>query len=205
MSRNTIRSVLRKNEQQRNQEHDILQPQKNKIHRKSKLDPFVPKIKKLLKEFPEITGQRIIEELHLAGYTVGKTIFRERLKVLRPKPKKRNQQSALKQIPDIRVKWIGPYTINFRGEGKKKIQCFSYILGFSRRQYIDFTYRRDFYTLIRRHQDAFNHFGDAPKTCLYDYVPRNIIVKLLFLPSPKSHFKANISPRFTPFLVILAT
>jgi transposase len=60
-----------------------------------------------------------------------------------------------------------PYTIKFT-TGTLKVQCFSYILGFSRRHFIDFTLRRDFFTLIRRHQDAFAHFGGVPAQCLYD-------------------------------------
>ena len=54
-----------------------------------------------------------------------------------------------------------------KGE-KSQVLCFSYILGFSRRQYIDFTLRRDFFTLIRRHTDAFQYFGGNPRECLYD-------------------------------------
>ena len=61
-----------------------------------------------------------------------------------------------------------PNAIPFTGTGKATIQCFSYILGFSRRQYIDFTARRDFFTLIRRHQDAFAYYGGVPRECLYD-------------------------------------
>jgi hypothetical protein len=61
-----------------------------------------------------------------------------------------------------------PYTIPFNRTGKSQVQCFSYILGFSRRQYIDFTIHRDFYSLIRRHQDAFQYFGGVPRECLYD-------------------------------------
>ena len=61
-----------------------------------------------------------------------------------------------------------PYTIPFTRSGKCTVQCFSYILGFSRRQYIDFTTHRDFYSLIRRHQDAFQYYGGVPKECLYD-------------------------------------
>jgi hypothetical protein len=48
------------------------------------------------------------------------------------------------------------------------VQCFSYIQAFSRRQYIDFTLTKDFHTLIRRHRDAFEHFGGIPLQCLYD-------------------------------------
>ena len=61
-----------------------------------------------------------------------------------------------------------PYTIPFTRTGKAEVLCFSYILGFSRRQYIDFTTNRKFFTLIRRHQDAFDHFEGVPKQCLYD-------------------------------------
>jgi len=61
-----------------------------------------------------------------------------------------------------------PYTIPFTRSGKSQVQCFSYILGFSRRQYLDFTIRHDFYSLIRRHQDAFQYFGGVPRECLYD-------------------------------------
>jgi len=61
-----------------------------------------------------------------------------------------------------------PYTIAFLRGGKTKVQCFSYILGFSRRQYIEFTLRRDFHTLIRRHRDAFEYFNGVPVECLYD-------------------------------------
>jgi hypothetical protein len=61
-----------------------------------------------------------------------------------------------------------PYRIKFLNTAPAEVQCFSYILGFSRRQFIDFTPRRDFFTLIRRHQDAFGHFGGVPAQCLYD-------------------------------------
>jgi hypothetical protein len=72
-------------------------------------------------------------------------------------------------MPGSRGKWIGaPYTIPFTRTGKACVLCFSYILGFSRRQYIDFTANRKFFTLIRRHQDAFRHFEGVPKQCLYD-------------------------------------
>ena len=75
----------------------------------------------------------------------------------------------LRRTLGSRAKWIGvPYTIRFKKGGKSKVLCFSYILGFSRRQYIDFTRHRDFFTLIRRHQDAFGYFGGSPRQCLYD-------------------------------------
>ena len=123
---------------------------------------------KLLEKYPNITGQRIYEELCHEGYTGGISILRDRLRKLRPKPKK-EPVIRFETEPGIQgqMDW-SPYTIKFVKTGKTKVQCFSYILGFSRRQFIDFTQRRDFFTLIRRHQDAFSHFNGTPAQCLYD-------------------------------------
>lgn len=167
VGRNTVRRMVRRNQTQRDHGHDLLI--KTKISpRKSKLDPFVPLIEQLLDRFPNITGVRLYEELKEAGYHGGLTILRERLRRLRPKPKKQpvirfETEAGLQAQMD----W-SPYTIPFTRAPKKKVLCFSYILAFSRRQYIDFTEHRDFFTLIRRHLDAFEYFGGVARQCLYD-------------------------------------
>lgn len=58
--------------------------------------------------------------------------------------------------------------IVFIQEGRRKLQLFSYILGYSRRQYINFTERQDFETTIRQHIEAFPHLCGVATTCLYD-------------------------------------
>ena len=60
------------------------------------------------------------------------------------------------------------YEIDFSQEGRRKVQLFSYVLGYSRRQYIHFTERQDFETTIRQHIEAFRHLGGVAATCLYD-------------------------------------
>ena len=167
ISRNTVRPILRKHEAHRDQGHDILAKRKRMV-RASKLDPFMEQVKQLLEKFPKITGQRLYEELQDAGYTGGISILRERLKKIRPRPK-REPIIRFETEPGLQgqMDW-SPYTIPFVRTGKTKVLCFSYVLGYSRRHYIDFTPRRDFFTLIRRHQDAFQHFNGAPKHCLYD-------------------------------------
>lgn len=167
ISRNRVRRILRDAQRQRNN-GNILPLKIAGIPRKSKLDAYIPDIKQLLEKFPAITGVRMLEELRDRGYQGGHSILQEKLKLLRPKPKSE---------PDIRFEtepgvqgqmdW-SPYTIDFTRSGRTDILCFSYILGFSRRQYIDFTTTRDFFMLIRRHRDAFAHFGGVPLHCLYD-------------------------------------
>jgi len=164
ISRNTVRRILRDHAHDREVGHEILPRIET---RSSKLDAFKPLIEGLLEKYPKITGQRLFEELRSEDYQGGITILREYLKGVR----------APDIEPVIRFETLpgeqgmmdwSPYKIPFTREGLKDVQCFSYILGFSRRHFIDFTPRRDFYTLIRRHQDAFAHFGGVPKECLYD-------------------------------------
>ncbi len=60
------------------------------------------------------------------------------------------------------------YTIDFEQEGRRRVELFSYILGYSRRQYICFTERQDFETTVRQHIAAFEHLGGVAAVCLYD-------------------------------------
>jgi len=164
LGRNTLRRILRAHAQRRDSGHDVLT---KKLRRASKLDEFDPEIKKLLEKYPNITGLRIYEELKEMGYAGGISILRERLKKLRPPKREPVIRFETEAGQQGQMDW-SPYTIPFTRSGKSQVQCFSYILGFSRRQYIDFTTRRDFYSLIRRHQDAFQYYGGVPKECLYD-------------------------------------
>ena len=169
VGRNTIRKILRTNESQRNNGHDILTEKKSRGKvKKKKLDEFIPKMKELIEKYPKITGVRMFEELQIIGYEGSISLVREKLRKIRPvakiTPINRFETEAGVQG---QMDW-SPYKINFTEEGKRQVLCFSYILAHSRRHYIDFTYDRKFHTLIRRHQDAFNYFGGVPLQCLYD-------------------------------------
>jgi hypothetical protein len=61
-----------------------------------------------------------------------------------------------------------PYDISFTAEGRRRVHAFSYILAYSRRQYVRFVETQDFATTIREHVRAFEHFGGLCATCLYD-------------------------------------
>jgi len=164
LGRNTVRRILRAHARRRDMGHDVLT---KRLRRASKLDGYEQQIQKLLEKYPEMTGLRIYEELKEMGYAGGISILRERLKKLRPPKREPVIRFETDPGQQGQCDW-SPYRIAFIRSGKSQVQCFSYILGFSRRQYIDFTLYRDFYTLIRRHQDAFQYYGGVPKECLYD-------------------------------------
>ena len=167
LGRNRVRRILRTHCRRRAEAGPPLVPLKT-APRPSKLDTYLEQMRGLLDKFPGISAVRVREELILSGYTGGITILRERLRHLRPKPK-REPIVRFETEPGVQgqMDW-SPYTIDFSKGGEHIVLCFSYILGYSRRQYIDFVTNRDFYTLIRRHVDAFGYFQGVPWECLYD-------------------------------------
>jgi hypothetical protein len=60
------------------------------------------------------------------------------------------------------------YDLDFTGEGRRRVYLFSYLLGYSRRQYLRFVERMDLPTTIREHVRAFEYLGGVAATCLYD-------------------------------------
>jgi transposase len=136
--------------------------------RASKLDAFEPQLKGLLERYPRITVIRLQQELQGAGYSGGYSILAQRVRELRARPAKPlTVRFETGPGAQAQMDWA-TYEIDFTQEGRRKVQLFSYILGYSRRQYIQFTARQDFETTIRQHIEAFKHLGGVAATCLYD-------------------------------------
>jgi transposase len=70
VGRNTVRDILAGHETARGAPHLALVPPAVLV-RPSKLDGFRPRIDGLLKTFPDITAQRVFEELRSAGFVGG--------------------------------------------------------------------------------------------------------------------------------------
>ena len=136
--------------------------------RPSLIDPFEPVLKELLARYPNLTVERALQELRQRGFTGGYTVVRQRVRLLRPRP-------APAPVPRFETGEgqqaqmdYGVYDIDFTREGRRRVYLFSYLLGYSRRQYLRWVESMDLVTTLREHVQAFHHLGGVARVCLYD-------------------------------------
>jgi transposase len=163
INRKTAAQALKEHNDARNSASAVPAQQRGSL-----LDPFQDNITQLVERYPDITAVRLHEELGRLGFQGGYTIVKERLRVVKP----RSGQQPVVRVetgPGVQAQMdYSPYEINFTAEGRRRIHAFSYMLGYSRRQYLRFVESEDFITTIREHKQAFSHNQGVAATCLYD-------------------------------------
>jgi transposase len=168
IDRKRVTRVVREHQQAR--ETGVVHPDlpRRKSRRGRALEPYESTLHELLERYPDITVVRLLEELRTQGYTGSYTVLRERVKHLRTRPP-RPPVVRFETPPGVQAQmdWA-VYDIDFTLEGRRRVNLFSYLLSYSRRQYLYFTERQDSETTLRQHVRAFEYLEGVAATCLYD-------------------------------------
>jgi transposase len=173
ISRKRIRRILVSNSVLRDTaSRDEITPKKR---RPSKLDPYKGFIAELLDKYSNITGQRVYEHLKQKGFSGEITIVRDYLKSIRRVGSK-TPVMLVETNPGQRAAhdW-SDYLVYFTSLRKTvQVTFFSYILLYSRRQYIEVVDDKRQKTLLRALINAFIYMdgvtqeikGDNQKACV---------------------------------------
>lgn len=165
ISRGTVTRVLAQVQAQRSEPGPAPLP---RSRRRSRLDAYEPILQELLARYPDLTAMRAWQELQARGFQGRYTIVRERLRRLRPRPSPLPVQ-RFETLPGQQAQMdFGVYDLDFCREGRRRVYLFSYLLGYSRRQYLRFVEAMDLTTTLREHVQAFHYLGGVARTCLYD-------------------------------------
>jgi transposase len=164
ISRKVVRNVLARWRAQRDgQAAPTPKPRRGSI-----VDEYEPVLKELLARYPNLTVERALQELQARGFRGRYTTVRQRVRLLRPRPTPAPVR-RFETDPGAQAQMDhGVYDIDFVREGRRRIYLFSYLLGYSRRQYLRFVESMDLPTTLREHVHAFHHLGGVARVCLYD-------------------------------------
>src|SRR5271157_381589 len=169
VSRNTVKRIVRAHKRRRTQGHAALQSPPERAPRSTKLDCFLPRVEALLKQYADITSQRVHEILREEGFDGGYTAVKKVVRRLRPKPKPQPSLAtpvyASGQMAEC--DW-SPYDIDFTDGSRCKLQAFGYTLVHSRRKHFAIFLKCDLHALMDGHLQAFDRFEGCAKECKYD-------------------------------------
>jgi transposase len=162
ISRKRIRRVLISNSVLRDTTPvEVITP-KNK--RLSKLDPYKEFIAELMDKYDNITGQRLYEHLKEKGYDGKTTILRDYLISIRGTGSKTPVRLTETDPGQRAAHDWSDYNIRFTSKGKtERVTFFSYILSYSRRQYIEVVNDKKQKTLLCALINAFIYLDGVPK------------------------------------------
>lgn len=168
MSRNTVREILEDHAVARTEVHSAL-PRQRSVTRSSKLDDFRAQIVALLEKYPDITAQRVFEELREKGYAGGSTIIKSLVRKLRKAAAPTPSLETPPRVPGEMAEcdW-SPYEVSFTHAPKMMLQAFGYTLRYSTRKYFGFHEGNGLHPLMDGHVHAFARFGGAAGRCKYD-------------------------------------
>jgi transposase len=157
MSRKTVRKILGRNRPQAQ-----AKPQRSSI-----LDPFEPAIRTMLDDTPSMLAPTVLERLRPLGYTGGVSILRDRIRQMRPKPR-REAFLTLSFEPGeaMQVDWAD---FGFALPGvPRRVSAFAAVLCHSRYLYLEFTVSQAMGSFLRCMERCLRFYGGTTAVDIFD-------------------------------------
>lgn len=141
----------------------------SRVVRPSMLDPFVPFIRDTLARYPRLRATRLYEMIRQRGFCGQSPAQLRRLVArLRPRPAA-EAYLRMRVLPaeQAQVDWGSFDTIRI-GRATRPLNCFVMVLSWSRAIHALFTVDQTLESFMRGHVEAFEYFGGAARSLLYD-------------------------------------
>lgn len=144
-------------------------PTSKPTRRPSLLDPYVERIKGLLAKHPDLSAERIREEIarEPQGYTGSIHILRRYLRQVRPARGRVYQAVHYEPAQAMQVDWGDCGSVQV-GSTKRKVSVFVAVLCHSRLLYIEFTLSQRKAEFYRGLVNALTFFGGSPRAVIFD-------------------------------------
>ena len=132
------------------------------------LDPYRDFIRSTLEQYPRLRATRLLEMIRARGYSGSVFPVRRYVKRIRPVPA-HEAFFRLSTLPgeEAQADWGSFGTLRV-GSALRPLSCFVLVLSWSRATFARFTLDQTLESFLRCHVEAFETFGGAPRTILYD-------------------------------------
>lgn len=142
--------------------------------RPSKLEPYKPVIQKLVGE-DGLTAVLVLKQIRALGYPGGSSILKTYVRTIRRRPARR-AHLRFETLPGVQGQVdLSPYEVLIAAV-PTQVVCFSFVLGYSRWQYLHFSRHADAHFVCFGHVLAFEAAGGAPEEILYDRMKQVVLV-----------------------------
>jgi transposase len=135
----------------------------------SKLDPFVPVLRRLVEEWPQIKAPRATELLRDEyGYAGSVDLVKRRLRQLRPPAVRPAQRTGYRPGQVLQLDWAELPTRPTLAGRERRVYALVASLPYSGAQTAFFSFELTLEAFLEGHVRAFEWLGGVPRECVYD-------------------------------------
>jgi transposase len=143
---------------------------------RSQLDPLVPVLRRLLREWPQIKAPRATEVLREYGYAGSVDVVRRRLRELRPPTLRPTQRTGYRPGQVMQLDWTEMPTRPKVAGRERRIYALVAALPYSGAQTAFFSFDMTIESFLDGHARAFEWLEGVPRECVYDN-PRSVVAR----------------------------